>query len=112
MTLCLLLTQSGRERGAFAAMQDPDLLYSIRDPFPWGKAHEAARFHLPSGEEIRKMLDHDRQEAKSDLETSVRALRIEIAALETTLTELRSLVASERARVVDLPGSPLRPRSH
>ena len=58
------------------------------------------------------MLDHDRQEAKSDLETSVRALRIEIAALETTLTELRSLAASERARVVDLPGSPLRPRSH
>ena len=70
-----------RERGAFAAMQDPDLLYSIRDPCPWGKAHEAARFHLPSGEEIRKMLDHDRQEAKSDLETSVRALRIEIARL-------------------------------
>jgi hypothetical protein len=55
------------------------------------------------GEEISKMLDHDRQEAKSDLETSVRALRIEIAALETTLTEVRSLVASERARVVDLP---------
>ena len=51
--------------GCFAAMQDPDLLYSIRDPCPWGKAHEAARFHLPSGEEISKMLDHDRQEAKS-----------------------------------------------
>ena len=42
------------------------------------------------GEEISKMLDHDRQEAKSDLEISVRALRIEIAALDTTLTELRS----------------------
>jgi putative tryptophan/tyrosine transport system substrate-binding protein len=30
---------------AFAAMHGPDLLYLVRDPWPWGKPHEAARVH-------------------------------------------------------------------
>src|SRR5215813_6358846 len=39
------MTQSGHERAAFAAMHGPDLLYLTRDPWPWGKPHEAARVH-------------------------------------------------------------------
>ena len=39
------LTQSGHERVAFAAMHGPDLLYLTRDPWPWGKPHEAAGVH-------------------------------------------------------------------
>jgi hypothetical protein len=65
-----------------------------------------------AGEEVGKMLDDNRQAAKSDLETSLTALRVEIAATDETLRELKTLLASEGARVVDLPGPPLRPRSH
>src|SRR5215467_600101 len=40
--------QLGHERVAFAAMHGPDLLYLIRDPWPWGKAHETARVCSPA----------------------------------------------------------------
>src|SRR5262245_17107329 len=39
------MTQSGHEQAAFAAMHGPDLLYLIRDPWPWGKPHEATGVH-------------------------------------------------------------------
>src|SRR6516225_2390131 len=45
-------TQSGHERPAFAAMHGPDLLYLIRDPWPWGNRHEAARLHHVSGQTV------------------------------------------------------------
>ena len=40
-----LLTQSGHEWPAFAAMHGRDLLYLVHDPWPWGKAHEAGVHH-------------------------------------------------------------------
>ena len=40
---------------------------------------------------------------KRELEDEVRRLRIELSNLETTLAELRSVIASERAQVIDLP---------
>src|SRR6516162_876074 len=59
------MTQSGHARAAL--LQCRTLTCYTRSVILAlvGKAHEAARFHLPSGEEISKMLDHDRQEAKS-----------------------------------------------
>ena len=44
-----LLTQSGHEWPAFAAMHGRDLLYLVHDPWPWGKAHEAAGVHHTFG---------------------------------------------------------------
>jgi hypothetical protein len=42
------VTQSRHGRVAFAAMHGPDLLHLARDPWPWGKPHEAARLHHPA----------------------------------------------------------------
>jgi len=43
-----LLTQSGHEQVAFAAMQGPYLLYFVCDPWPLGRPYEAARRHHTS----------------------------------------------------------------
>src|SRR5262249_1584861 len=51
------MTQSGHERIAFAAMQGPDLLYLTRDPWPWGKPHEAAGIHRTSRQRCSRMAD-------------------------------------------------------
>ena len=47
------------------------------------------------------------ENAREELSEEVRKLRIELCETHTTLNELRSVIASDKARVVDLP-SPLR----
>src|SRR6516165_5295222 len=50
-----LLTLSGHGVDAFAAMHGPDLLYLARDPWPWGKPHEAAGLHHASWQRCSHM---------------------------------------------------------
>src|SRR5262249_39217045 len=45
----LLLIQSGHEWPVFAAMHGRDLLHLVDDPWPWGKAREAAGVHHTFG---------------------------------------------------------------
>ena len=58
------------------------------------------------GEAIGQLLAQQREERKHELEDEVRRLRIELSNLESTLVELRSIIASERAQVIDLPAWP------
>jgi hypothetical protein len=62
------------------------------------------------GSAIGEIVRKQHQEAKNELADAVRGLRIELAEAQTTIHELRAVIASERAQVVDMP-SPLRPRS-
>jgi hypothetical protein len=50
---------------------------------------------------ITQILDENRKEDRNELADQIRTLRIELAHLETTVGELRAVVASERARVID-----------
>jgi hypothetical protein len=61
------------------------------------------------GSAIAEMLKEERDEYKKELSAEVRQLRIELANLEATLSELRSLMAAERGQVIDTP-NPLAPR--
>src|SRR6516164_5211619 len=58
-----LLTLSGHGVDAFAAMHGPDLLYLTRDPWPWGKPHEAAGIHRTSRQRCSRMADCDARAA-------------------------------------------------
>jgi hypothetical protein len=60
------------------------------------------------GTTLRRSLTKERREQKAELEDEVRSLRIELTNLESTLAELRTVIASERARVIDLPALQLR----
>jgi hypothetical protein len=60
------------------------------------------------GTTLRRSLTKERREQKAELEDEVRSLRIELCNLESTLSELRAVIASERAKVIDLPALQLR----
>jgi hypothetical protein len=51
----------------------------------------------------------ERKAAKDEFNDTLRALRIELAEAQTTLSELRAVLASERGKVLDLP-NPSHPR--
>jgi hypothetical protein len=63
------------------------------------------------GEAIGEMLAEERKAAKVELSDEVRRLRIELSNLETTIAEIRGIIAAEAQRssatVIDLP-NPLR----
>jgi hypothetical protein len=54
-------------------------------------------------EALVEKLAEERKEAKRELADELRALRIELAETQTTLSEFRKVLADERAKVVDLP---------
>ena len=60
-------------------------------------------------EVVAEALDKERQAVKNDLADEVRCLKLELTEMQTTLTELRAVLAAERSRTIDLP-DPLRPR--
>jgi hypothetical protein len=64
------------------------------------------------GSAIADLLREQRDQYKQELSAEVRQLRIELTNLETTLAELRSVMASERAQVVDIPSPLSRVRSN
>jgi hypothetical protein len=73
-------------------------------------AEERAFLVEAIGSALAEMLDTERKEANAELSDEVRRLRIELAETQTTLSELRQLIASDRAKIVeDLP-NPLVPR--
>jgi hypothetical protein len=57
---------------------------------------------------LAELVAEVRAEAADDLERSVRTLNGELADLKATLAELRLVIASEKAAVVELPRLPLR----
>src|SRR5262249_6872960 len=59
------------------------------------------------GKALGGVVSQAHKDARLELSEEVRKLRIELSNLETTLNELRAVIALEKARVVDLP-SPLR----
>jgi hypothetical protein len=61
------------------------------------------------GKALGEVVGQAHKDARLELSEEVRKLRIELSNLETTLAELRQIVASERAKVVDMP-SPLQRR--
>jgi hypothetical protein len=63
------------------------------------------------GEALGEFVRRANEATKSELEDSIRALRLELTAMDQTLAELRRVIAAEKAQVIDLPGSPLRARS-
>jgi hypothetical protein len=54
---------------------------------------------------LGEALAEQHRDAKHELEDNIRGLKIELAQLEATLSELRSVIASEKSQVVDLPSS-------
>jgi hypothetical protein len=58
------------------------------------------------GESLAELLDEERGEYQRALADEVRGLRLELAALEGTLSELRRMLTAERAAVLDLPALP------
>jgi hypothetical protein len=65
-------------------------------------------FHLESDGRIRLLLTFGRG-SKVATSEEVRKLKIELAEMQTTLAELRQVLASERAKVLDKP-APLQRR--
>jgi hypothetical protein len=61
------------------------------------------------GSALAAMLKEEREQSKQELSDEIRKLRIELTNLETTLAELKGIIASERAGVIDTP-NPLAPR--
>ena len=55
---------------------------------------------------LGEALDDQREDARQQLHDEVRALRIELAEVSTVVSELRQVIASEHARVLDLPPLP------
>ena len=60
------------------------------------------------GEEVGKLLDKQREEILALSENVVRALKIEVSACDVAVRELRHLIDSDHARVVD--GTPVSSR--
>ena len=52
---------------------------------------------------MAKIVAKAHENAREELSEEVRKLRIELCETQTTLNELRSVIASEKAQVVDLP---------
>ena len=59
---------------------------------------------------LAQALDEERRDTRQELHEEVKALRTELAEVTTIVGELRQVIASEQARVVDLPPLPLVPR--
>jgi hypothetical protein len=57
---------------------------------------------------IRAEFDKREDGAQSRWENAHRAIKIEMSALDQRFAELRQLIASEQAKVLDLPANPLR----
>src|SRR5262249_106193 len=64
------------------------------------------------GEALAEYVHRSNKKAKGELDDVIRPLRIEIAEQNGVLAELRRSLAAENAKIIDLPGSPLRPRSN
>jgi nitrate/nitrite-specific signal transduction histidine kinase len=52
---------------------------------------------------VGDVISEERRAMKDSLAQEVKALRIEITALQETMEELRALNHSEKARVIDMP---------
>jgi hypothetical protein len=65
----------------------------------------------PFGEAVGNLLDKQYDRIKSEIEDSMKARRIEIAALQQVVSELRGLINADSAKLVDIP-SPLRRTNH
>ena len=64
------------------------------------------------GTSLAEYVHRSNKKAKGELDDVIRLLRIEIAEQNGVLAELRRSLAAESAKIIDLPGSPLRPRSN
>jgi hypothetical protein len=60
------------------------------------------------GEAIGRLLDKQREEILAHSENVIRALKIEVSACDVAVRELRHLIDSDHARVID--GKPVTPR--
>jgi|RhiMethySRZTD1v2_1073278.scaffolds.fasta_scaffold1656579_1 hypothetical protein len=60
------------------------------------------------GEALGKHVAKERKAMKRELAEEVRLLRIELAEAQTTISELRSVLAAERNAPIDLPALPTR----
>lgn len=59
------------------------------------------------GEALSELLQREREDATAELNAEVKALRVELGALQDALTELRQVVAGGVGRIID-PPKPLR----
>jgi hypothetical protein len=55
------------------------------------------------GDALGQSLSRERKHHRRDLEAEVRQLRIELCNLESTLAELRTVLAADKAKVIELP---------
>ena len=81
-----------------------DLLAQEREAL----AREREAMLTAIGEEVGKLLDKQREEILALSENVVRALKIEVSACDVAVRELRHLIDSDHARVVD--GTPVSSR--
>jgi len=70
-------------------------------------AHEREALLTAIDETVGKLLDKQYERIKAEVESSMKARMIELAALVQTVAELRSLITSEQAQVIESP--PRRP---
>jgi hypothetical protein len=103
------------ERLELRQRSEGDLVYKTCErtaepqPVPWQDwieqrlAQEREHVIALLGEVIGASCRRQRREAKQELSDELRSLKIEVANLETTLAELRTVVSAERAKVIDLP---------
>jgi hypothetical protein len=56
--------------------------------------------------DLRDEIDEQRKKARQQLHEEVKLLRAELCELSTVVSELRKVIASEHARVLDLPALP------
>jgi hypothetical protein len=54
-------------------------------------------------EGVSDLLLQERRATRNDLAEQIKSLRLEVTALEETLTELKSINSSERAKIIDMP---------
>jgi hypothetical protein len=69
-------------------------------------AREREGMLTATGEAVGKLLDQQREELKAYYENTIRALKIEMSALDVTVRELRALINAENAKLVDSSSSP------
>ena len=81
----------------------------------WLAAHlqrERTLTNKSVGEAISQLLEKEREEYRQQLSTEIRELKIELTNLEITLSELRAVMASERAQAIDMPSPLTRSRTN
>jgi len=81
----------------------------------WLAAHlqrERTLTNKSVGEAISQLLEKEREEYRQQLSAEIRELKIELTNLEIMLSDLRSVMASERASVIDMPSPLTRSRTN